>query len=99
MVPEGTPAIYLGDLSHNPSEHELLLGRGMSFTIDAVWPQDDGFGRTTWHVQAHVSAFDGHPVEGAQGHGEAGQWHRLGVAGNAWRPGRQARLRAAGHRA
>jgi hypothetical protein len=71
MVPEGTPAMYLGAISHNPSEHELLLARGMSYVIDSAWPETGAFGSTTWHVQAHVTAVDGHPV-GGQDHGGPG---------------------------
>lgn len=49
MVPDGTPALYLGENSYNPTENELLLGRGLAFQVDRVW--SDG---QTWHVQAHV---------------------------------------------
>ncbi|MDQ2876164.1 MAG: hypothetical protein M3Y33_15770, partial [Actinomycetota bacterium] len=48
MVPAGTPALYLETIAYNPNEHELLLGRGLSFHIDRVWLDE------TWHVQAHI---------------------------------------------
>jgi glycosyltransferase involved in cell wall biosynthesis len=46
-VPEGTPALYLGT-ALDSGDHELLLGRGLSFQIDDVTYTD------TWHIQAHV---------------------------------------------
>lgn len=35
-VPKGTPAIVVGELSHNPSESEVLLGRGQRVVITDV---------------------------------------------------------------
>jgi glycosyltransferase involved in cell wall biosynthesis len=47
-VPEGTPALYLGTISFDATQHELLLGRGLSFQVDRVWFDE------TWHVEAHI---------------------------------------------
>lgn len=69
-VPEGTPALYLGTISVDPSQHELLLGRGLSLQIDRVWAEGEP-GRETWHVQAHI--LPEHPAETAYTHLGAGE--------------------------
>lgn len=51
LVPEGTPAMYIGGISSfGNTERELLLGRGLTQRVDSVRLEADG----RWHIKATV---------------------------------------------
>lgn len=74
-VPDGTPGLYLGT-ALDPGQRELLLGRGLSFQVDAVTMAE------TWHIQAHVVA----DATAHFGVGQPGTSARNQPAGTSWHP-------------
>lgn len=49
-VPAGTPGMYVDPVSSTPGERELLLGRGLSYTVTRSHEMKDG-----WHVWARIN--------------------------------------------
>jgi hypothetical protein len=47
-APEGTPAMIIGNLSQNPEEREILLGRGMELAVTKMERAASGYGWEAW---------------------------------------------------
>lgn len=47
-APEGTPAMIIGNLSSNPDEREILLGRGIELAVSKMERAANGYGWEAW---------------------------------------------------
>lgn len=50
-VPAGTPGMYVDPISSIPGDNELLLGKGLSYTVTRSRELDNG----CWHVWAQIN--------------------------------------------